>query len=90
MSDETAESSVARAVTVTIEPATEMTLAAVSTPSFRQYLRRAHDGPTRTGDVWREFVNAGCGTRTEITLRVTSVTGGDRIGEGTAVEFKSA
>lgn len=86
MSDGEPDADAARVV-LAIEPATERTFAAVSTPSFRRYLRRAHGGPTTAGDVWREFVNGGCGTGTEVELRVTAVEDGDRLGGRTALEF---
>ena len=56
---------------------------------FRTYLRRVHSGPVTEGDEWSEFVNCGCGTTTDVLLRVEAVDGGDRIDEETAIVLVS-
>jgi len=56
---------------------------------FRAYLVRVHGGPVTEGDEWSEFVNCGCGTTTDVTLRVEAVEGGTRLGEATVVELVS-
>lgn len=58
--------------------------------AFRAYLRKAHGGPVTLGDEWHEFVNCGCGSRKDVTLTVVSITGGEAVGEGTAIEYEPA
>jgi hypothetical protein len=55
--------------------------------TFRTYLRRAHEGPVAVGDEWAEFVNCGCGTTEDVSLRVEGVDGGSTIGDGTEIEI---
>jgi len=64
------------------------TAGALDNPSYRSYLRRAHEGPVTTGEEWAEFVNCGCGTTHDVVLRVESVAGGDAISETTALVFE--
>jgi len=54
---------------------------------FGTYLRRVHGGPVTEGDEWAEFVNCGCGTTTDVVLRVEAVEGGERLGEQTAIDL---
>jgi hypothetical protein len=62
----------------------------IAASSFRAYLRKAHDGPVQLGDEWAEFVNCGCGSTKDVTLRVQSLTDGDAIGENTDIEYEPA
>ena len=75
-------------VTLSAVPDDDRTRAAIDTGRYRQYLRRAHAGPVAVGDEWAEFVSRGCGSTRDVTLRVVSVTGGERIDEGTAFAFE--
>ncbi|PSQ29094.1 hypothetical protein BRD03_01095 [Halobacteriales archaeon QS_9_68_17] len=59
----------------------------VEKPSFRAFLRRTRDEAAE-GDAWEEFVGVGCcGNTLDVPLRVESVEGGDRVGDGTEFEF---
>ncbi|MFW6435134.1 MAG: hypothetical protein ACOCY1_02025 [Halovenus sp.] len=59
----------------------------VDSPSFRAYLRKAHDTAS-TGDTWAEFVGVGCcGDALDVPIRVEHVEGGEYIGDETAIEF---
>lgn len=54
---------------------------------FRAYLPKAHDA-VREGDVWEEFVDAGCcGDALDVPLRVEEVEGGAAFSPETEVEF---
>jgi hypothetical protein len=54
---------------------------------FRAYLRRKLDR-VQPGDGWEEFLDVGCcGRSLDVPLQVESVSGGDRVGEETAIEY---
>lgn len=74
-------------VRVTVEPNSERVRDAVADPAFRRYLRRAHEGPVAAGNEWAEFVNAGCGSRTSVSVTVVAVEGGTRVGRETSFEL---
>jgi hypothetical protein len=57
---------------------------------FRTYLGRAHEGSVAVGDEWAEFVNCGCGSTTDVLLRVEDVSGGDALGESTEIRLVRA
>lgn len=78
---------VAAAVVVSYSPSTDRVRRELTKPSYRGYLRKARKGAVATDDEWAEFVNCGCGTSRDVTLRVEDVDGGDRIGEDTDFEF---
>lgn len=52
---------------------------------FRAYLRRVHGGEVAVGDEWSEFINTGCGTTTDVVLRVERVAGGTVLDESTEI-----
>ncbi len=79
----------AATVVVSYGPAAERIGEALEEPSYRRYLRRAHEGPVAPGEEWTEFVSGGCGSRTEVSLRVGAVEDGSRVGEETEFEFVS-
>lgn len=54
---------------------------------FLGYLRRVHAGDVTAGEEWTEFVNCGCGTTTDVVLRVESAEGGTALGATTDVEL---
>lgn len=82
---------VASSVTLSVAPADDEDVAdGIAADSFRAYLRKAHDGPVQLGEEWAEFVNCGCGSRKDVTLRVVSITGGTAIGEGTEIVYEPA
>lgn len=56
---------------------------------YRQYLRRAHAGPVTVGDEWDEFVNCGCASPEDVTLRVERIEGGENIGPETTIDVVS-
>jgi len=56
---------------------------------YRQYLRRAHAGSVAVGDEWDEFVNCGCASPEDVTLRVERIEGPAAIGPETAIEVVS-
>ncbi|WP_435102019.1 hypothetical protein [Halarchaeum sp. P4] len=74
-------------VVVSFTPADDRTGAALDAPSYRRYLTRAHDGAVAVGDEWEEFVNCGCGTTRDVTLRVES-TDGDYVDAETTFVFE--
>ncbi|MFC4988558.1 hypothetical protein [Saliphagus infecundisoli] len=78
---------VAATVVVSYGPAADGIGDALGEPSYRRYLRRAHEGRVAAGEEWPEFVSRGCGSRAEVVLRIERVESGSRIGEDTAVEF---
>lgn len=56
-------------------------------PQFRSYLPKAHD-TLEEGDTWDEFVGVGCcGNTLDVPLRVERVEGGQRLTQGTKIEF---
>jgi len=57
--------------------------------TYRQYLRRAHAGQVSVGDEWDEFVNCGCASPEDVTLRVEEIDGGTAIGSETVIEVVS-
>jgi len=59
--------------------------ASLRKPSYRRYLQRSKAGPVDPGDVWEEFVNCGCGTTEDVSLRVERVDGGGVIDEDTDI-----
>jgi hypothetical protein len=54
--------------------------------TYRQYLRRAHSGRVAVGAEWDEFVNCGCASPVDVTLRVEQIEGGTAIGPGTTID----
>ncbi len=54
--------------------------------TYRRYLRWAHAGAVVVGDGWEEFVNCGCASPEDVTLRVEDVEGGTAIGSETTIE----
>lgn len=59
----------------------------VEHPSFRAYLRKAHE-TAQEGDRWEEFVGVGCcGDSLDVPLVVESVEGGSRLAAATTIEF---
>ncbi len=60
----------------------------LQTDSYRGYLRTTKAGTAAVGDEWEEFVSGGCGSTTDVVLRVEAIEGGDRIGEKTEVAFE--
>ncbi|MCG1004859.1 MULTISPECIES: hypothetical protein [Halobacterium] len=57
--------------------------------TYRQYLQRAHAGQVSIGDEWDEFVNCGCASPEDVTLRVEEIDGGTAIGSETVIEVLS-
>lgn len=55
--------------------------------SFRTYLRRVHAGEVTPGAEWAEFVNCGCGSVTDVVIRVDGLVGGSVLGDETEVEL---
>ena len=81
----------ATSVTLAFSPTDDEDIAdGIEADAFRGYLRKAHDGPVALGDEWDEFVNCGCGSTKDVTLKVVSITGGDEIGEETTLEYEPA
>lgn len=60
----------------------------LETDSYRRYLRTSKAGTATVGDEWEEFVSGGCGSTTDLVLRIEAVKGGDRIGEETDIAFE--
>jgi hypothetical protein len=60
---------------------------AIDTPSYRRYVRVAHEGPVDVGAEFEEFVSCGCASPQDVILRVEALESGDAIGEATTVEF---
>lgn len=59
----------------------------IGTKRYRRYLRRVFATPT-VGDEREEFVDVGCcGSSLDLTFRVESVEGGDRVDDDTEVEL---
>lgn len=59
----------------------------ISTHHFLAFLRKTK-GRVAPGDVWEEFLDVGCcGNTLDVPLQVESVEGGDRMDEGTAIEY---
>jgi hypothetical protein len=56
---------------------------------YRQYLRRAHEGPVAVGEEWSEFVTCGCESPQDVRLRVERIDGPASVGPETAVEVVS-
>lgn len=56
---------------------------------FLSYLRRVHGGEVSVGDEWTEFVNCGCGTTTDVVVRVEAVEGGQVFGEETEIDLRA-
>ncbi|MFC7203182.1 hypothetical protein ACFQJC_06625 [Haloferax namakaokahaiae] len=65
----------AETVVLSYTPTDDRTSSALSADSYRAYLRRTRDGPIAVGDEFEEFVNCGCGTTRDVTLRVEAVVG---------------
>ncbi|UPM44658.1 hypothetical protein [Halocatena salina] len=59
----------------------------LETDSYRRYLRMSKTGTTSVGEEWEEFVSGGCGSTTDVVLRVAAIEGGDCIGEETKIVF---
>jgi hypothetical protein len=60
----------------------------VEKPSFRAYLGKTIEMASE-GDVFEEFVGVGCcGNTLDVPLRVEAVEGGNRVDEGTEVEYE--
>lgn len=68
----------------------EWVRAALAADSYVTYLRRVHDGPVAVGDEYEEFVSRGCGSPTDLTLRVESVEGGSVLTPETELTFEPA
>lgn len=77
----------AHTVRLTVNPDNDHVRNAVTDATFCRYLRRAHNGAVTTGDTWSEFVSAGCGTRTNVSIRVLAVEGGTHVGRETIFEW---
>lgn len=77
-------------VVLAYAPAEDDIAEGLDADAFRAYLRKAHGGPVALGDEWEEFVSCGCGSRKDVTLKVVSITGGEAIDEGTAIEYEPA
>jgi hypothetical protein len=59
----------------------------LDTPWYVRYLRKVLEEPA-VGDVFEEFVDIGCcGTSREVPLKVEEIVGGNRVGEGTDIEY---
>jgi hypothetical protein len=59
----------------------------IATRHFEAFLRKTK-GAVAPGDVWEEFLDVGCcGNTLDVPLQVESVEGGDRMGEGTEIEY---
>lgn len=59
----------------------------IDTRHFKAFLRKTK-GQVAAGDVWEEFLDVGCcGNTLDVPLQVESVEGGDRMGEGTEIEY---
>lgn len=84
----TTPKAIAETVVIEYTPTDRWTADALQQRSFRGYLRRAHEGRVKEGDGWEEFVNCGCGKTRDAVLRVTSISGGDAIGETTEFVFE--
>lgn len=84
------EERVADAVVVSYAPSDDRTTDSLDARSYRAYLHRVHHGPVSVGDEWEEFVNCGCGTTRDVTLRVDSVRDGNSIGEETEFIFEAS
>ena len=87
MSDQQSATGASR-VTIEFSPSDGRIAEALRKPTYRSYLRRMHAGEVAVGDVWEEFVNSGCGTTRDVTLRIESTTGGGAIDEETELVFK--
>ena len=87
MADVSASNTASR-VTLSFSPSDGRTAEALDAPSYRSYLRRTRSGPVAVGDEWEEFVNCGCGTTRDVTLRVAATTGGRSIDEETEFVFE--
>lgn len=74
-------------VRIAVDPKIERVQDAVADPTFRRYLRRAREGPVAAGDEWAEFVSAGCGSQTVVSVRVVTVEGGTQVGPETTFEL---
>jgi hypothetical protein len=62
----------------------------IQEPHFRAYLRRVHGGEVAVGDEWTEFVNCGCGSTTDVVVRVEALDGGTTLTEDTEVTLVRA
>jgi succinate dehydrogenase/fumarate reductase-like Fe-S protein len=71
----TASEQGAETVVLSYAPADDRTATALDAESYRAYLRRTRDGPVAVGDEFEEFVNCGCGTTRDVSLRVEDVVG---------------
>lgn len=59
----------------------------IDTRHFKAFLRKTK-GQVTAGDVWNEFLDVGCcGNTLDVPLQVESVEGGDRMGDGTEIEY---
>lgn len=59
----------------------------IDTRHFKAFLRKTK-GQVAAGDVWEEFLDVGCcGNTLDVPLQVESVEGGDRMGDGTEIEY---
>jgi len=86
---ETSERTADRVV-LAYAPAADTVREEVETDRYGAYLRRTRAGAVAVGDEWTEFVNCGCGTTEDVTLTVSGVEGGDRVGEVTDFAFAPA
>ena len=60
----------------------------LDTDSYRGYLRTTKAGTITVGDKRAEFVSGGCGSMTDVVLRVEAIEGGHRMGEETVLVFE--
>lgn len=79
---------VADSVTLRYEGAdSETVIEALTTRSYRRFLRETRGGSVAVGDEWDEVVNDGCGRTRSISLHVEAVSGGSAVGSGTDIRF---
>lgn len=66
----------------------EGTRDALETHSYTRYLQRSKTGPVTVGDTWAEFVNCGCGSTRDVTLRVEAIDGGSVLTQDTTITYE--
>lgn len=66
----------------------EDTRTSLEAHSYIRYLQRSKTGPVTVGDTWAEFVNCGCGTTEDVTLRVEAIDGGTVLTEDTTITYE--